>query len=186
MGPVPWWQQMWWLQRAQTAPPPQSNVIIPQMGAAPYFYVDPRAQGVPSPRTELLRQADENRQRAFAFQQEKLLDEQHARMLHSLRGYTEQEHDDPSQERNLTPQQTIINQQMAQSPGLLATPSMDLDTAGEFQFTTVEMDGKIHLLPMKEGWDMEDTVGRFNETGEHGGVFQDEKAAQFFWQNWGN
>jgi hypothetical protein len=75
---------------------------------------------------------------------------------------------------------------MLQHPGIISLPTMDFDNTGDFSTATYEMDGKTYILPTMPGWTQQQTVSRFQQTGEHMGVFNNDANAQSFDQQFIN
>jgi hypothetical protein len=78
---------------------------------------------------------------------------------------------------------SAYEQSVGNAPGLIEYPTLDFDAAGQYKGTTVEMDGRIYVLPAAPDWSLEDIMQRFRKTGEHWGIFSNEPDAQFFMQN---
>lgn len=156
----------------------KGNVIIPETGAAKYWYVDPRAERNNSPAA--LRTPTPLTYRT------------------PLPGQFRDEGDsEPTVRELMTANQDLRAQRTQQlqeradvydkirHPGMLEPPSADHELAEATG--TFKIGNETYILPTQVGGQKltpEQAMKRFMDTGEHMGVFENPKAADFFEKNY--
>ena len=165
----------WWLQWPQTPVvpriSPQDETLIPDTGAARYWYVDPRAQGVPSPSSpSILGAQDENSRTMLEWlKMDREIQREYRNNMRELSA-------NPQQDRP----EGYGQHPYSSFPGLLEEPNMPADQESKYKSSIHEIDGKYYILPTRDGWPQNAALDRFQVLGEHWGVFPDLYSAMLF------